>query len=817
MSDTKDKLSDTRSIVLGGNRWFDRYVDICKSIHRSSSIVDIIDGVSVGGNGDDGSHTNDSELYLDVLKDLCNDSIGDNLVIHLLSCIEQMVPNFDNIDKVEQTAGSLLNIYQTSTRSDSIRQKYLITTTVIITYHSQMSDGNWSLKRLFDSFIEILIKNAETSQISLIGLSSAECLREIGSTTPALLYEAYNSRQLRRHQTLIMSSLMKSSTCMTNDDIQHIIQCLPTMKSIDLYHTLSLIYDTIEAQNYHQLLSPMIFKPYLTQLIVSTEVHGFHLSLKLFQSFGLELFSTTEEQLLIRQLFIVATHPSLSIAHRLLILDYTRSIVSKLNLQSIDWSNLEITGFDGPDSQEKKLAVLIETQGMDNQNLLVCLKPLIKRSLTGNFRASNSFYRTIDHMLAKRPDITPDIQDVLISVIFKLPDPHIRRSLVLFDVYRDLAKGTVHKLIANLSNIPLADGFKSVTEYMHFMSAFDWIFKHKDLELNEKQLEILLQLINSYSKRWPTETSGRTIDCCTACLYNQPISGSVKQLLVIILQWLMNDRKNDLSITSLAQIYILALNTLDDDIRIKKVFTNSDDQSNTGEEDIVENLSANIPFSLTRVTDNNNETTTTTTTTTTRKKQKLNEKPYCLTIMFELNINEEYRQQFQRIYGLILSFVSSDDTVVHEQAIPVLKSNDKQLVCLKLHSLVKKPLELTVSAVFNDFRGTNYRCDHFYRYTVSLKDLLLPIDLQNTELFDQLCQSVLKSDDSMQTVICVQQFDSIDRFLAHNRWLIPFIIDNTVGNCKLVSGTTPDRLLLASIKIVNKFVNLFIYTNNYEL
>ena len=156
-------------------------------------------------------------------------------------------------------------------------------------------------------------------------------------------------------------------------------------------------------QKYPEYISPMIFKPYLTQLTLSCEIHNFHFALQLLLSFGLELFSTLEEQTLIKQLIIVATHPSLSIAHRLIALEYTKSIVIQLKPTSIDSSVLHITSSDGPDTQEKKLTILNETS-IDNQNLLICMKPLKTLSLTDNIRATNAFYRVIYAFLTtKRP------------------------------------------------------------------------------------------------------------------------------------------------------------------------------------------------------------------------------------------------------------------------------------------------------------------------------------------------------------------------------------------------------------------------------
>ncbi|CAG2171259.1 unnamed protein product, partial [Oppiella nova] len=697
----------------------------------------------------------------------CNDNIADNLVIHLLSIIEQMVPLFtDCTDKVEQTVGSLINIYRSSAKRDAIRQKYLITTTVIITYHSEM----------------------------------------------ALLEFAYNRRQLERDQSVVMSPLLMSAGVATGKDIAHIVDSLPTLTPIQLYHTLCQLFDAIRAHKYPELLSPMIFKPYLLQLIVSCEVHAFHLALELLLSFGLELFSTVEERQLFRQLVVVGTHPSLPIAHRLLVLDFTKSIVTKLKstaAAAIDWSGLQITSFDGPDTQEKKLHILNESP-IESQNLLMSLKPLKARSLESNTRATNSFYRTLHSIVSKRPDIMNEMQDLLISVIFKAPDPNIKRSIALFNAYPVLAKGTTHKLIQNLTNLSVTETFKSLPEFTAFLTAFEWTFKQKDLDLSETQLVFLLTIIHNNSKRW-RESCAQALDCCTAVLYHQTISVSVKQTLLQSLQWLLSDRNNDISITSLAQIYILALNTLADDADIKRVF-NTTHLSDSGDRDIMQDLSADAPFTITRVS----------TAESTRRKFTLTEMPFTLDIEFEVDIKEQFRRRFDRVFCLILSFDAIGGHIAEEYEIPILRADERRPVRLSLRSAVHKPFELAVSALFTDSDGTNYRCQRFQTHAITLRDILLPIgvDPRHDPPIGQLCQSVLKHPDAMQTVLCVRQFRSIDAFLAHFDWLKSFVInDDTVAGDerRLICGTAPDRLLVAALKMVNNFVNLFIYTNSYEL
>lgn len=528
-------------------------------------------------------------------------------------------------------------------------------------------------------------------------------------------------------------------------------------------------------------------------------MNHFNLALQLLLSFGLQLFSTSEEQTLVRQLITVATHPSLSIAHRLLALDYTKSVLIRLRPRTIEWSCLEIQASDGPDTQEKKLAILNESP-IDSHFLLVQLKPLRSLSLSHNHRAVNAFYRIIYSIINKRPEILGEMQEILTFFIFKSPDPHIRRAICLFEACKDLAKGTTHHVIKNLSNLSETETFKSYFEFLEFTLYFEWIFKQNNLEVNQKQLVFLLTIIANNCKRWP-ESCGRALDCCTAIFYYQTIDGSVKQVLLSLLQWLMTTRKGGLSVSSLAQTYILALNTLEDDHNIKRVF-NFEDQISL-DANIVEDLSADVPFILKRMSQSF------------KQRHNLDETPYSLDLCFEISIGQQYKRRFEHIFGLILYFEAPDENVCAECEIPVLESSERQTIELNLRFAISKPFDLTVSAIFNNSDGTVLRCDRFQTEAISLRDFLIPIDLsESSHSFIDLCQSVVKHRDGMQTVICLPHFDSIQQFLSHFQWFTVYLISD---DKRFICGTPPDRLVLGTIDVVNRFVNLFLYTNNYEL
>ncbi len=613
-----------------------------------------------------------------------------------------------------------------------------------------------------------------------------------------MLEDVYEKHQLKNNQTLILSSLLTNHK-ISDEDIKNIIIELPNLKHFELYHVLTQLFSAIQSQKYRDIISPMIFKPFLKEFTISCEIHNFHLALQLLLSFGLELFSTLEEQKLLKQLTIVATHPSLTIAHRLLALDYTKSIVELLKPAIIDHSSIEITSFDGPDTQEKKLTILNKTS-IDNQNLLYCLKPLESLSLRNNIRATNAFYRVVYDFLNERKDMTSHLEDILVSLMFSSPDPHIRRSISLLNCFQDLAKGTSHKLIEKLFKLSETDTFKNLTELKEFLHAFEWIFKQKNLDLKEDQIVYLLKLINNNSRRW-LQSSPQTLTCCTAVLHYQNISNSVREVLLSILEWLMNERKNDLSITSLAQIYILALNTLQDDENIKKVF-NFDDESGFDLQ-IIKDLTKEIPLNIKRISNSENF----------GKLLNLSKTPLQLNLSFEISISNEFKQQFDRIFAVVLFFDSLDGFIHEEFEIPILNRDECQTVRLQLSSRIDRPFTFNISANFNDMNGTNYKCDSIQNEEITLKDILLPVDINN-EQFYELCDSVMKHKESMQTVLCVREFKDIETFISHFEWLSQFVIK---GTNNFVCALTPDRLLLGTIKIVNNFINLFLITNNYEL
>jgi hypothetical protein len=243
------------------------------------------------------------------------------------------------------------------------------------------------------------------------------------------------------------------------------------------------------------------------------------------------------------------------------------------------------------------------------------------------------------------------------------------------------------------------------------------------------------------------------------------------------------------------------LNTLQDDENIKKVF-NFDDESGFDLQ-IIKDLTKEIPLNIKRISNSENF----------GKLLNLSKTPLQLNLSFEISISNEFKQQFDRIFAVVLFFDSLDGFIHEEFEIPILNRDECQTVRLQLSSRIDRPFTLKISANFNDMNGTNYKCDSIQNEKITLKDILLPVDVNN-EQFYELCDSVMKHKESMQTVLCVREFKDIETFVSHFEWLSQFVIK---GTNNFVCALTPDRLLLGTIKIVNNFINLFLITNNYEL
>lgn len=153
--------------------WIDRYVEI--STHLSFGDYDT---------------TWFEDVHFDILRDLCNENLHSNYVLHLLTLLELMVPFLaDSEDKTEQTIGSLLNIItgQSGKRTALVMDKYIFTTTSLVLYTQEWKYKSSSIDALYNQFIQFLLEKTQNSK-SPLNETCFNALAEISINSPVSLH-----------------------------------------------------------------------------------------------------------------------------------------------------------------------------------------------------------------------------------------------------------------------------------------------------------------------------------------------------------------------------------------------------------------------------------------------------------------------------------------------------------------------------------------------------------------------------------------------------------------------------------------------------
>ena len=598
-------------------------------------------------------------------------------------------------------------------------------------------------------------------------------------------------------QTYIQISLLSNLNEIKSEELNDIISKLPGLQPIQLHHLLSQLYSLIRrTSNFQGQISPIIFKSFINQFSMSNEIYQFHFAIQLLLSFGLELFSSKEEESLLNQLLIVSMHPSLTISHRLLALNFLENIIEQF--PNINKNLIEITPFDGPDTQEKKLAILNKTD-LNSDVLLEKLRPLLKLTLKNNQRATNSFYRILYAFITRRNQMLYRVEELLIPIIFSSPKQHIRHCVELMNSIPKLAISFCHKIIPKILD-PNSKITKNLEEFKEFVYLIDWIFKRADIDLDENQIVNLLNLVLDECIK-TKQLCPDLLSCCTAALSKKTITPRVKETIKQILGFLTEQNFSDISLSSLAQIYLVALNTLEDDENIKRIF--SEDYESNNNLEIVKNCSKPSPIMIKRIGDNEKRT----------KISKIQDKPYEMKLFYEVSIKDIAPDQFNEVFALILYFDSTDGLIHEEIQVAYLEKHHPKRIALSSSARINGPFTFQICAHFNDSQGSMYQCDVFHIEQVNIQDILLPIQLDFSDV-KQICDMIMKHSDSMETHLCFKQFNQIDLFFDTFNWLFQYY--NSDSNY-IAIVIPPDRLLVSTVQIVNDFVNLHVLTNNYKI
>lgn len=555
--------------------------------------------------------------------------------------------------------------------------------------------------------------------------------------------------------------------------------------------TLIEIFNFMKMNTDQNIISANFFKPFLNDLIYAKELPQFHLALELLKNFDLT-FSSYGEQNIINQLFTLCVHPSLLTSHRLMMLDFAENFVHLPKIKN--YLNLKIFEIcdilDGPDTQEKKLKILLQTK-IEDEVLLVSLKPLKAMCLYKyNNRASNSLYRVLNSIIKTRPSMINKIEYLILSMILKSPSRHIPRTISLLKLNPELTNNLLKLIIEETNNH--FDNFQNETDLKQYFLAFEWIL-NKTL-LDDASNLIILNFLLKKSENRPNLFKG-LLACCSAIIYKQVLNDKIRSLLREALNYLSEKGKRNIELVSWAQIYLIAIDTLPNQENINKVF---EETELFKEEKLYCELSQEqCPIRFERFK---------------CKSQQIENYDH-IDCPFQFNLNLSIKEEFSKQFPIILCIdvlvKIEKQNIQNERTLTILKTQNREQLIFDLKPKLIDDFELKIYSRFTDMNGKIYQhsgTQMYFKFSEIIQTSCL-----NSVKFDELWKRYLNEDQIFKSVIVLPKLQTIEQFFNQYKWTNEFAIKNS----NYLSFLIPSSYI-ALIKLfeINNMINLRIMTNN---
>ena len=546
------------------------------------------------------------------------------------------------------------------------------------------------------------------------------------------------------------------------------------------------------------IISANFFKPFLNDLIYSRELPMFHLALELLKNFDLT-FSSYGEQNIINQLFTLCVHPSLITSHRLMMLDFAENFVHLPKIKN--YLNLNIFEIcdvlDGPDTQEKKLKILLQTK-IEDELLLVNLKPLKAMCLSkSNNRASNSLYRVLNTIIKTRPTMINKIEYLILSMILKSPSRHIPRTISLLKLNPELTENLLKHIIEETNNH--FDNFQNENDLKQYFLAFEWIL-NKTL-LDDASNLIILNFLLKKSENRPNLFRG-LLACCAAIICKQILNDQIRLLLRNALNYLSEKGKKNIELVSWAQIYLIAIDTLPNQENINKVFEETD---LIKEERLYSELtSQQCPIRFERVK---------------RGQHEITDYDH-IDCPFQFNLNLAIKQEFAKQFPILLCIdvlvKIERQNIQNEQSLTILRGEAERQLMFDLKPKLIDDFELRIYSRFTDTNGK------IYQHSGTQMAFKFPEIIQTTCLsggkFDELWTRFLADGRIYKSVIILPKLKTIAQFFDQFQWASEFALVTDDGSPDRLSFLMPSSYIaLVKLFEINSIVNLRVATNNVQI
>lgn len=607
--------------------------------------------------------------------------------------------------------------------------------------------------------------------------------------------------KLQKNNVLLLALLLKNGQPKLDSqtEVTEITEILldETLEPIFQSRTLIEIFNFIKMNSNQNLISANFFKPFLNDLIYSRELPMFHLALELLKNFDLT-FSSYGEQNIINQLFTLCVHPSLITSHRLMMLDFAENFVHLPKIKN--YLNLNIFEIcdvlDGPDTQEKKLKILLQTK-IGDEMLLVNLKPLKAMCLSkNNNRASNSLYRVLNSIIKTRPSMINKIEYLILSMILKSPSRHIPRTISLLKLNPELTENLLKHIIEETNNH--FENFQNETDLKQYFLAFEWIL-NKTL-LDDASNLIILNFLIKKSENRPNLFRG-LLACCAAIICKQMLNDEIRLLLRNALNYLSEKGKRNIELVSWAQIYLIAIETLPNQENINKVF---EETELIKEDNLYSELSAQqCPISFERVKRGNREIAD-------------YEHIDC---PFQFNLNLAIKEQFARQFPILLCIdvlvKIERQNIQNEQSLTILRGEAERQLVFDLKPKLIDDFELRIYSRFTDTAGK------IYQHSGTQMHFTFPEIIQTTCLsgakFDELWTRFLADEHIFKSVIVLPKLKTIAQFFDQFSWASEFALSGNDPLDRLSFLMPSSYIALVKLFEINNMVNLRVATNNVQI
>lgn len=726
----------------------------------------------------------EAEHLCDILKLLYDDTISDLVLVHLLNIMEQRIDLLEDKEEIlEQVVGTFLNFYSTCTKL-VVKKKILSTSTSLFVYHRSMVRN--SIQGLFDSLVKILLRESGKEGMSIL---CRECLSAIHDVFP----ESFDPRDKSGRNILpvedLKERLIKDPT-------------LPTDVTPEvLQHAL---HDVVQLVKEDPVLTPAIFKPFISQFCYSSELYQVHFLVILLQEFQLQLFTDDEERLLLNQLAVLSRHLSLLVSHRLFALDFISSLMRDFG-SAFDHRHFLPTQFDGPDTLEKKLQILMQVpqDKLSDDEFLLQLQPLQSLSLeTDNTRATKSMYRVLSAAMERRETMISRVEGIVICLILASPRHHIRYSLDLMTQRPDLSQRVASIMLRKIlsSDEALAQDHEDQEQLFLFI---EWLLKRQLVTRTDDQMEQLFKFLHRKSIENPSLVS-LLLSCSAAAIRSYELSPREKELLRTMLSFVSREGKDNVTLTSWAQIYSIAITALSGVENIRYVFDTEDMSCLRGQGDYVLKRE-DCPIRVSKRAK----------VTAVDSSHSCCDKRF--DVEFDVSLAPSASFQSNQVFALSIDVKSTEQGFRECWETPLLSVRKTRLMKLLFQLKRCTPFDLLFDCQFNDLNGSVYMCRGFHVEKVPFSEILAPVDsVSDLRSFRHVWKQIsLAKDSCLETVMPLNSVPDCDALLERHPFLTPFCLAD--GDRLLISLTVlPKSRILLTARSIEGRVSLHAITDDPE-